>query len=121
MYANLRTADGDTNHLVVPRTLPLTDAQDDLVEIVSSDDPGLQQYATGDYLLTWQQLRTYLSDHPDVRLTYRRGLATVALTQASDDPDLVEPLPTWQEKLQLFRAVDGGEPERCAPSFGVAA
>jgi hypothetical protein len=121
MYANLRTADGETNHLVVPRTLPLTDAQAELVEIVSTDDPGLQQYATLDYLLTWQQLRAYLSDHPDVRLTYRRGLATVALARASDDPDLVEPLPAWQEKLQLFRAVDGGEPERCAPSFGPAA
>ena len=64
--------------------------------------------------------RAYLSDHPDVRLTYRRDLATVALARASDDPDLVRPLPIWQEKLQLFRAVDGGAPERCAPTFGAA-
>ena len=57
MYANLRTVDGETNHYLVPRTLPLTDAQADLVEILDTDDPGLQYYRDHDYLLTWQQLR----------------------------------------------------------------
>ena len=33
MYANLRTVDGDSNHFVVRRTLPLTDAQAEPVEI----------------------------------------------------------------------------------------
>ena len=120
MYANLRTVDGETNHYVVPRTLPLTDAQAELVEILDTDDPGLRVYIAGDYLLTWQQLRSYLSDHPDTRIRYRRGDATVALEHASDDPELVRPLPLWQEKLQLFRAVDNQDPERCVPTFGPA-
>ena len=119
-YANLRTVDGETNHYVVPRTLPLTDAQDDLVEILDTDDPALQAYSTNDYLVTWQQLRSYLSDHPDARIRYRRGDATVALQHASDDPELVRPLPLWQEKLQLFGAVDDQDPERCAPTLGPA-
>jgi hypothetical protein len=120
MYANLRTADGETNHLIVPRTLPLTDVQDEMVEIVSSDDAGLQYYADHGYSLSWLQLRGYLADHPETRLTYRRGSLTVARQRASDDPELVRARPLWQEKLLLFRAVDQHEPERCQPTFGPA-
>ncbi|MEQ1786700.1 MAG: hypothetical protein ABL966_06590, partial [Acidimicrobiales bacterium] len=120
MYANLRTVDGDSNHLLVRRTLPLTDIQADLVEILDSDDPGLARYGARDYALTWYQLRIYLSQHPDVRITYRRDGEVVALRHASDRPELVEPVPTWREKLQLFRAVDLQEPERCVPTFGPA-
>jgi hypothetical protein len=120
MYANLRTVDGDSNHFLIRRTLPLTDEQSDLVRIFSSDDPGLALYASGDYALTWLQLRTYLSDHPDVRITYLRGDERVGLGHASDRPELVEGVPTWREKLQLFRAVDLRSPERCVPSFGPA-
>ena len=120
MYANLRTVDGETNHLIVPRTLPLTDAQDELVDLVSTNDPALQTYIDTGYSLTWQQLRGYLSDHPDVRLQYRRANVHVSLARASDDPELVRPLPLWQEKLQLFRAVDEESPERCVPTFGPA-
>jgi hypothetical protein len=120
MYANLRTVDGETNHLLLPGTLPLTDEQADLVEIVSSSDPGLAAYAANEHALTWSQLRSYLADHPAVQLTYRRDGHVVALARADVDPELVEPLPTWREKLQLFRAVDLTEPERCLPSFGAA-
>ncbi len=120
MYANLRTVDGETNHYLVRRTLPLTDAHADLVHVISSDDAGLVRYRDSGHSLTWQQLRSYLSSHPDVRLTYRRGNQTVSLARAADDPELVRPLPTWQEKLQLFRAVDEQSPERCMPTFGPA-
>jgi hypothetical protein len=120
MYANLRTVDGDSNHFIVRRTLPLTDEQADLVRIISTDDPGLRAYRDRDYALTWTQLRIYLSDHPDVRITYARGNQRVALRHASDRPELVEPVPEWREKLLLFRAVDLGSPERCVPMFGPA-
>jgi hypothetical protein len=120
MYANLRTVDGETNHLVVPRTFPLTDEQADVVEIISTDDPGLARYAASDHGLTWRALRTYLSDRPDVRITYRRGAQVVSLARAGDDPDLVRPVPEWRDKVQLFRAVDLRSPERCVPSWGPA-
>ena len=116
MYANLRTVDGDSNHLIVRRTLPLTDEQADLVEIVDTDDPGLVRYGAHGYALTWTQLRTYLADHPDVRITYAAGQrARGAARHASDRPELVAPVPVWQEKLLLFRAVDLESPERCVP------
>lgn len=120
MYANLRTVDGETNHYLLPRTLPLTDEQADLVEIVDTDDAGLARYAATDYALTWRSLRTYLSDRPDVRITYVRDGRRVSLDRASDDPDLVRPVPAWRDKVQLFRAVDLQEPERCVPYWGAA-
>ena len=120
MYSNLRTVDGDTNHYVVPKTVPLTDIQADLVVILDTDDPALRRYRDDDLSLTWLQLRAYLSEHPDVAIRYRRGLVTTSLLHASDDPELVEPIPLWQEKLQLFRAVSEREPERCQPTFGAA-
>jgi hypothetical protein len=121
MYANLRTVDGDTNHYLVPRTVQLTDVHDDLVQILESDDPGLLAYRHNDLSVPWLQLRAFLSRHPETQIGYRRGNATVFLAHAYDDPELVRPLPLWQEKLQLFRAVDDDPPEDCRPSFGPAA
>lgn len=120
MYSNLRTVDGDSNHLLVRRTLPLTDEQSELVEIVSTSSPELRRYAQADYALTWRQLRQFLATRPDVRISYRRDGRTVSLERASDDPDLVDADPAWREKVQLFRAVDMREPERCVPAFGPA-
>lgn len=120
MYANLRTVDGESNHLLVRRTVPLTDEQADLVEVLETDDVGLSYYAANDYALTWMQLRAYLSEHEAVRITYRRDNQVVAVRHASDRAELVEPVPAWREKMQLFRAVDLREPERCVPTFGPA-
>ena len=119
MYANLRTVDGDSNHFVVRETLPLTDEQDQLVEIVRTDDAWLRWYRANGYLLPMRTLRVRLAEHPDTRLTYRLDGQTVRLRRASDDPELVEPVPIWQEKLLLFRAVDAtAPPDRCVVSFG---
>jgi hypothetical protein len=120
MYANLRTVDGDSNHFVVRRTLPLTDEQANLVRIISTDDPVLAEYAERGYALTWTQLRIYLSDRPEVRIAYARGRERVSLHRAGDRPDLVAPVPVWREKLLLFRAVDLESTERCVPMFGPA-
>lgn len=120
MYANLRTVDGESNHFVVRRTLPLTDEQADVVEIIRSSSPELQSYARTGYGLTWRQLRMYLSRHPEVAITYQRGNKVVGLHRAADDPELVAPVPGWREKVQLFRAVDLEEPERCVPTWGPA-
>jgi hypothetical protein len=120
MYSNLRTVDGESNHLLVRRTFPLTDEQEDVVTILDTSSAALGRYAADGYGLTWRQLRSYLSEHPRVSITYQRGGETVALRHASDRPELVEPVPSWREKVQLFRAVDLRSPERCVPSFGPA-
>lgn len=115
MYANLRTVDGETNHYLLPRTLPLTTEHRDLVEILDTDDAGLAHYASTDYGLTWRTLRSYLRDRPDARLTYRRGGRTVRVERAGDDPALMAPVATWREKALPFRPVDLRSPQRCTP------
>jgi hypothetical protein len=120
MYANLRTVDGDSNHFVIRRTLPLADEQADLVRVVASDDPRLAGYAERGYSLTLYQLRIYLAAHPEAALTYERGGARVEVVRAGDHPELVAPVPVWRQKLQMFRAVDERSPERCVPTFGPA-
>jgi hypothetical protein len=121
MYANLRTVDGETNHYLLPATLPLTSEHADLVEILETSDDGLDVYRRTGYGLTFRQLRAYLSDRPETSITFRRGGEVVELERAADLPELVEPVPAWREKVQLFRAVDlRSPPERCVPVWGPA-
>ncbi len=113
MYGNLRTVDGDSNHIIVRRTLPLTDTQDDLVRIVESDDPGLQGYADDGFLLPWPNLQGYLAERPDTALTYERAGRTVEVARAGDVPELVDAPPEWRRKVFGFRTSDATSPERC--------
>jgi hypothetical protein len=117
MYSNLETIDGDSNHLLVPRTVPVLDAQADLVRIVSTDDPGLRGYVDQRFDLPYLQVRAYLAEHPESAITYERAGQRHELAHASDEPDLVQPVPDWQQKLEAFRAVDQTDPNRCQPGF----
>jgi hypothetical protein len=117
MYSNLATVDGETNHLLVPRTLPVLDAQTDLVRIVSTDDPGLRLYVEQRYDIPFLQLRAYLSEHPAVAITYERDGQRHELAHAADDAALIRPVPQWQQKLEAYRALDQTDPNRCQPNF----
>jgi hypothetical protein len=119
MYSNLRTVDGDSNHLLVRRTLDLNDAQGDLVQILASSDPGLQDYADRDFALPLLQLRAYLADRPDTSLSFRRQGQVISVTHAADDPELIRPVGYWELRLSAFRAstVAGDGPEQCQPTW----
>jgi hypothetical protein len=92
-----------------------------VVEILETSDDGLDVYRRTGYGLTFRQLRTYLADRPETSLTFRRAGEVVELERAADLPELVEPVPAWREKVQLFRAVDlRSPPERCVPVWGPA-
>ena len=117
MYSNLATVDGESNHFLVTRTLPVLDAQADLVRIVSTDDPGLRLYVEQRFDIPFLQLRAYLSERPATAITYERGGQRHQLARAADEPALVEPVPQWQQKLESFRAVDQTDPNRCQPGF----
>lgn len=108
MYANLVTVAGETNHLVVRRTLHLSHVQDDLLEIVDSDDPGLSPYVEDGYLVPERNLLDYLASHPDTSVVVRDEDGERML-DGSDGVDV----PLVVDKLLAFRAVDQQDPPRC--------
>jgi hypothetical protein len=116
MYSNLQTADGESNHLLVTRTFPVTDFQSDPVRITATSDRGLQLYV-GEFDIPFLQLRDYLSRHPGAAVTYVRGGVEHTVAHASDDPALVEPVPEWESKLFAFRSIDQTDPTECQPVF----
>ncbi|GAA3228566.1 hypothetical protein [Actinocorallia longicatena] len=120
MYANLRTVAGRSNHLLVPATLPLSGAQRHLVEVISSGDPALGEYAATGYLLAVPQLRAYARIRPGSDLTYRLDGAEHHASRLAGDPVLGRPLPWWRERLLPLRAVDPGPGPRCQSGWGAA-
>ncbi|WP_457185351.1 hypothetical protein [Nocardioides sp. P5_E3] len=108
MYANLVTVAGQSNHLIVPRTLHLSHVQDDLVEVVGSEDEGLALYATEGYLVPELNLLDYLERHPDATVVVRDGDGERTL----DGSDGIR-MPLVVRKLLAFRAVDTQRPSRC--------
>lgn len=112
MYANLVTANGGSNHLLVRRTLAVRRDQERPVEIIASSDQRLAAYATQGYLLPWPSFRAFLAAHRDISVTYRREAETLTLERASDRPDLVAPVPWWWRWMPL-RALDARDPPRC--------
>ena len=108
MYANLVTVAGDTNHLVVQRTLHLSHVQDDLLEVVESTDDGLALYVDEGYLVPERNLLDYLARHPGATVVVRDGDSTRTL----DGNDGVR-MPIVVRKLLAFRAVDEQHPPRC--------
>lgn len=109
MYANLHTVAGESNHLLIRSTLPLTSHQDRIVTIVESDDPALQIYADEEYGLVERHFLDYLADRPEVNVEYTIDGQTFESTGG----EVGEPLGVFAQKLQLFRAVDLTQPPRC--------
>jgi hypothetical protein len=117
MYSNLRMVDGRSNHLIVRASLPLAGRQADLVKVVSSNDPGLAQYSTYNYLLPWDSFRTYLAKHPGAAVTYERSGKRHVVKRASDDRELITSPPMLVRKLLAMRAVDNNDHTRCQDGF----
>ncbi len=113
MYANLITADGASNHLVVTRTAGIRRDQAATVEILSSDDAGLAAYADTGFALPVVNLQDYLADQPDISVDYR--LDGVVVEHRPGRPGPVVPLAMgWAvERFALFRAVPLADPPAC--------
>ena len=108
MYANLVTVAGESNHLVVRDTLPLTDVQEHLLTVVETDDQQLNRYAEDGYLIPERNLLDYLARHPSVSVV----VSDTSGERTLDGDDGVR-LPLLAAKFQLFRAVDPQDPPRC--------
>jgi hypothetical protein len=119
MYANLRTVDGDSNHFLVRATLPLTDPQDDLVTIVSTEDPVLAMYAANDLALPVRTLRGYLQeqDRP-IDAVLDVGGDRVVLAAGEPIPErLGPPVPEWLRRLFVLRSVSTTDGVPCQDAY----
>jgi hypothetical protein len=120
MYANLRTDRGTTNHLLVPRTWPLTEAHEGLVIVLSTDDRRLHRYVGSGYALPWGEFRAYLQARPATAVTYERNGVVYEVSRAGDDRRLMEPVSEVRRRLLAARAVDLTDPPRCQATWEAA-
>jgi hypothetical protein len=112
MYANLVTAQGESNHFVIRNTIPLRAGYDRPVEIVASSDPGLDLYRDLGYLVAYPQFQRYLVGR-DVTVDFRRGDEEFLGT---DSAEIANTGPWWWRFMPL-RAIDQRQPPRCQDVF----
>lgn len=120
MYSNLRTVDGSSNHVLVRATLPLGDAQADLVEVVAADGV-LGSYVGSGMLLPRRQVRWFLQHHPDASASLLVGDRPVEVVPGSIPAELGGHVPELVGRLGMLRAVvREGDPVPCVAAFGPA-
>lgn len=114
MFSNLRTESPNPNHVFMP-TWRLTDWQDDMVVLESSNDEELSAGARNKMALPLVALRRMAMDDPSLQVTGRLNGRSV--TWGPDDGQVaLEPLPQWQYKLFLFRPVTTDGRPYCSQS-----
>jgi hypothetical protein len=116
MFSNLRTEGGISNHLFMPRLANLGDYQEDLVEILASDDPDLDEYPKRQLLLPFFEFRRLVSGVGDVSVTYLRDGEEhhfECVQGRCNDPELARPHSGLMRRLLYFRPVDKGPHMLC--------
>ena len=119
MFSNLRTEGGLTNHWFMPsRALRVAGFQEDLVTILSAQDPELRRFARRPrrtfYDLRLRIQRMAAAGKRDIALSFRRGGEVTSLARAESDPELMEPVPWWQRKWLKFRPVPISTQRECS-------
>ena len=110
MFSNIRTEGTGNNHLFMPR-IKLFSYQDDLVEILESNDRQLQQYGRTKDLLTWFELRRITSSRKRENLfvKYKRSknLEDILFKKKGSpgDAELLKPHPWYLSRFLVFRAI----------------
>lgn len=116
MFSNLRTEGGISNHLFMPRLLSLGAYQEDLVEILTADDPDLAEFPRRQLLLPYFEFRRLVSGLEDVSVTYLRGGERHTFECSSghcNDAELARPPSRLLGRLLYFRPVDKGPRMLC--------
>lgn len=116
MFSNLRTEGGSSNHLFMPRLVTLGGYQEDLVEVVETDDPDLGLLRSERLLLPYFEFRRMVSGLEDVSVTYlRRGTQHTFVCRGGqcNDAELAQPHSRLLGRLLYFRPVDKGPRMLC--------
>ncbi|MBX7144813.1 MAG: hypothetical protein K1X79_10215 [Oligoflexia bacterium] len=113
MYSSLRVEAFGSNHILMPAAWDPFGFFKDLVEITESNDPLLQSYASGGWLLTYFEFQDYLFKHPDISVRYVRGGKEVNLARAGDNAEFQSGPPYLMRKLIWLRPIDTHQLARC--------
>lgn len=116
MFSNLRTEGGMSNHLFMPRLLSLGGYQEDLVEILTADDPELADLSRRQLLLPYFEFRRLVGGLDAVSVTYLRGGERHTFECAGgqcNDAELARPPSGLVARLLYFRPVDKGPRMLC--------
>jgi hypothetical protein len=110
MYSNLRSEGGTTNHLIWRHPLALANYQEDLVQVLHSNDPPLILTAQRGWPIPFFDLRRRISylahtGTKNISVTYIRNGQTIHLDAAESDPELSTRPSLLERKLLLFRAI----------------
>ncbi len=103
MYSNLQTEGDRWNHLVLPEAVQVFGLQDELVTILASSDPAMQEAAESDRRWVVSGLRAWAARHPDASLSYAVGDRRYDIPRVGDDPRLRASL--IERKAAHFRDV----------------
>lgn len=113
MFSNLRTEGPYWNHYFVPRSTRVLSFQDELVEVVSSNDPSLEASAAKGGRIVFHTFHRHVSERPDVSVVYRRGGQVHHVPRVADDPVLSVSPPAWRNRWLWFRPVLPPEQTTC--------
>ena len=113
MFSNLLTEGGRSNHLLVPAWDQPFGYQRDLVEVVESTNPRLQQVAQRRQRIAYFELRRTLSENPQDSVAFVRDGVRIDLEHASADAELSTPPSLLARKFLRFRPIDAEGRERC--------
>jgi hypothetical protein len=116
MFSNLRTEGGQSNHLFMPRLLNLGGFQEDLVEILETNDAELERLHEHQLLLPYFEFRRAVSGSENVRVRYLRNgeqRTFECVDGACNDRELAEPYSRLMSRLLYFRPIDKGPHMMC--------
>lgn len=107
MYSNLQTEGDLWNHLLLPLSMRRFGYQDELAQLLDSDDPVLRSDAEQGTRWVPFELQRYLSERPHVEVRYQ--LRGVLHHQVAGGPPVPPPGNPIERKLLWFRPVRAPE------------
>jgi hypothetical protein len=97
-----------SNHLIVPSGIQITDWQYDVVEIIDSNDAGLNSIRDRGLLVVYMELRRIRSaTRPDFRVSFRRNKNIETFDKARPETySALPPLGVLVKRYLFFRPVE---------------
>lgn len=116
MFSNLRTEGGMTNHFFVPVSAQIFDYQKDLVEVISSTDPHIQELADEKRLSVFFSFNTLVHYLNPKKVEYIRNgkRFTYERFNPEDQGDLSKDNPYFLKKILNFRSIRKYNPQPCS-------